>query len=298
MSAPYGMPQQAPQQPTPQGASSRKLALPSILVLVAAGAGLLGYLLAFFGPAASAIFSGLPGLCLVAAATLAGMRFLPKAPNMLYAAAPLAVYAPLGLLQVVVNGGGSGLVVVLLLLAIVQLGAVAAVLLDESGLITLPAGKASLPKPGAGRPGPSGQPGQPGGPAGQPGQPGQFGQKPVPAPPQPPWAQPGPHTGPQPHVPQPGQHPHAPAPQQGGWVPSAGGAVPSSPHGQPAPQAAPHGQPGGQQQGQGSPGGQQPEGQPQGGGQQQGGQQGGGQQQGGQASSGPQGTQQMPHPGA
>lgn len=220
MSVPHGAPHPAPKQPTPPGGKAGGHGLTFILTCAAGAAGVLGYLLGFFSPEASALIGGLPGFSLVAAAVLAGMRLLPKAPNTTYAAAPLAVYAALGLLQGVVGGAG-GLAVVILLLAVVQLVAVGAVLLSEAGAVALPELKSKSSSPASG---PSPRPAQPqAGQFGHPGPQGQPVQRPVPAPPQPPWGQN--HTGPQPPV---------------GWNPPSGG--------QPAGQSGQPGQPGQQNQ--------------------------------------------------
>lgn len=289
MSAPF------PQSPRPAPErSGGPLGLKEISALVAAGAGLIGYLIGFFNEVASVAIGSLAGFSLLLAAALAGLRFVPKTPDGLFAAAPLAAYATLALLQDVVGGGSGGIGVVLLLLALAQLGAVVGVLLIDGGIIDAPSKPAQPAKPQFGQPGPfkqggPGGPGRPGGPgasggpsgpgghggpggsggpggpsgpggpgawspAGQPGQPAQPGH----------FGQPGggwsPSSNPQPQ-------------QPGGWNPSSGGFPTPI---QPGQSASPSGQPSGQ------PGPSSQPGQPS---------------QSGQAS-GPQGTQQMPHPGA
>jgi hypothetical protein len=221
MSVPFGAPQQAsPGQPT-DGFQLR-----SLLPLGAAGAGLLAYLLAFFDGQSAAVFGALPGFCIITAGALAGLRLLPKAPNTLFAAAPLAVFAVLGLLQAVLRGAAGGFLIVILLLAIVQFGAVLSALLLETGIIerSTPTAMASSPQPA---------------PFPQQAKPGQFGPQRGGRAPQPSGpAQPshfGPHPGgwnPQPSGPQPGgwgaPQPGGQAPQSGGQPSQSGGQAPAS----------------------------------------------------------------------
>ncbi|GAA0525573.1 hypothetical protein GCM10011581_14350 [Saccharopolyspora subtropica] len=251
-----------PQSPPSASPESTRLPLGirEILALVAAGAGLIGYLIGFFDEAAGVVMGSLTGFALICAAALAGLRFVPKTPDCLFAAAPLAAYATLALLQDLVGGTAGGVTVVLLLLTLAQLGGVLGVLLIDGGILTLPSSQPSQPsKPAFGQPGPfqPGKPGAPGGPGGpgwptgQPAQPGTGGWSPV---------------GTQP-------------PQPGGWVPASG-----SQPGQPA--APSHTAQSGP-----APSGQNQSGQPGQGGSSSG-------QHGQSGHTGPQGTQQMPHPGA
>ncbi|WP_019852936.1 DUF5336 domain-containing protein [Actinopolyspora mortivallis] len=245
----------------------------SVLALAAAGLGLVGWFLGFFGPA-GALTAGLPGLGMVTVAVLAGMWLLPRVPSCLVAMVPAAVYAALSVLQSVIVGSDPGAVgVVLVLCALLQAVAVVGLLLFEYELLTPPKAGAAAATQQVTHPGAGGQQGpgqQPGG-----------------------W---NPQTGSQP-VQQPGAN-------QGGWA-SGGmqqGVAPAGQFGQPQPpyaqpqppQAQPptHSQPSPPQQAQpgnpyaGPPQGwshpyeQQPPAEEQGGTQE-----------------GPQGTQQIPHPG-
>ena len=290
MSAPY------PQQPNTDG-GRRSFELKEVLAMVAAGAGVVGYLLGFFDDGVGALMGSMAGFGLVASAALAGLRFLPKTPDALFAAVPLAAYSALALLQDVIRNTASGLVSVLMVLALAQLAAVVGVLLLEGGVIKAggASGPASSPKsqsygqPFPQGPGPRG-PG-PGGPAG----PG--GARPGPGPSGPGWGpqgQPAPGAqfgGPPPWNPasggQPAQQPGSRNPSSDGFAtpnPDSSGPQPS----RPASQSGPISQPGQQQNGQAAP---QPPAQP-------------AQQpqtpqpKSEQDSGGPQGTRQMPHPGA
>ncbi|GAA2808203.1 DUF5336 domain-containing protein [Saccharopolyspora taberi] len=286
MSVPHGTPPPASSRP---GSSGPDLNL--ILTLVIAGTGAVGYVLGFVD--ASAVTS-MSGFALITAAGLGALRLLPKAPNTLYAVAPLSVYAALGFLQQLVGGLSAGIMVVVLLVALVQAAAAVTALLIENDVVS----------PSALTPKPSAEPRRE--------NPDSGG---FPAPPQ--W---GPPSGPHP---KPGWNPPS-GPQPAGWNPPSGGAPAQPP--QPAPPAQPSQPPGGQNPGAQPLGGQNPGGQPQGGqaqgGQPQGGQAQGGQNPGGQPaqpsqppqSGGPsqppsspppqggqpggsQGTRQMPHPG-
>lgn len=220
--------------PVPYGTSrqSGQLDRTTLLPLAAAGAGLLAYLLAFLDPQGALIFSGVPGFSIITAAVAIGLRMLPKAPNTLYAAVPLAAAGALVLLQLVFRGGVGGLMVVIMVLALLQLGAVVGALLLEAGVV----GTASANQP---RPAPP--------PPRQQGNPGQF------RPPQGGWSPPGPvKPGP---FPPPGGH-HAPSPggpgMQGAPVfpppsgPPQGGWSPAQP---PGPASPPSGNPSGQPSG-------------------------------------------------
>lgn len=272
MSAPFGAPQQGPQAAAPgqaplpgQPASGQPAQQAGgtdptfLLSLVAAGAGLVGYVLGFFGGTASTLVLSLPGFSLIAAAVLAGIRVLPKVPDTLPLAVVFAAYSALGSLMNVTKGV-DGLLVVLLLLSIVQLGAVVGVLLVQAGIVAASGGASQAPK--------SGPPPQ-----------APYGQHPQQQPQQPAWNRPqgsGQVGG---WSPAPGSQPQpAPAPpgqQPGAWSPSSGGFAAPGPSSGPNP-LGPN-QQGANQPAQGQPA----QGQP-----------GQGQQ------GGPKGTQQMPHPGS
>ncbi|TDC92858.1 cell surface protein [Saccharopolyspora aridisoli] len=288
MSAPY------PQQPNTDG-GRRSFELREVLAMVAAGAGVVGYLLGFFDDGVGALMGSMAGFGLVASAVLAGLRFLPKTPDALFAAVPLAAYSALALLQDVLRNTASGLVSVLMVLALVQLAAVLGVLLVEGGVVKA-GDPASSPKPkshgqpfpqgpgprGPGPGGPAGPggarpgPGAPSGPGwspqGQPAPGAQFGGPP-------PW---NPASGGQPAQQQPGSR----NPSSDGFTtatPDSSGPQPN----RPANQSGPTPQPGQQQNGQPAQqppaqSAQQPQSQPN----------------SEQDSGGPQGTRQMPHPGA
>jgi hypothetical protein len=292
MSAPY------PQQPNTDG-GRRSFELKEVLAMVAAGAGVVGYLLGFFDDGVGALMGSLAGFGLVASAVLAGLRFLPKTPDALFAAVPLAAYSALALLQDVIRNTASGLVSVLMVLALAQLAAVLGVLLIEGGVIKA-GGPAIGPKPksygqpfpqgpgprgpgqggpagpGGARPGPGGSSGPGWSPQGQPSPGAQFGGPP-------PW---NPASGGQP-VQQPGSR----NPSSDGFAtpnPDSSGPQPNRPANQSGPISQPAQQSGQQQSGQAaqqSPAqsGQQPQSQPP---------------KSDQDNGGPQGTRQMPHPGA
>jgi hypothetical protein len=190
MSAPHP----APQRETP-GRLSGKLDRNHVLLLVAAIAGPLAYLVGITNHA----LSGLAGFALVTAGALAGLRFLPKAPDTTFAAAPLAGYAVLALVRHLVNGGG-GLAYLLLVLAVLQTAALVVLLLVEAGVVNLPGGRSQPPQPRQ-----TASPAPP--PAAPYGRPGPLGQAP-------PW-----------------QQPPADAPGFGGrWQPApAGGRGPGAP---------------------------------------------------------------------
>ncbi|QUH05051.1 DUF5336 domain-containing protein [Saccharopolyspora erythraea] len=317
MSVPFGSPPPAPQREASSGPD-----LSRILTLVVAGAGAIAYVLGFFDAAAGAEISGNTGFALLAAAVLGALRLLPKAPNTMYAAAPLSAYAALALLQGVIGGLAGGIVVVVLLVALVQFGAVAYLLLVENEVVAPPKQLKSQPsKPGESQSPhpPQRQHGQPHPGKPQPGQPqsGSFPQPPqwgAPAGGQP--QQPGGAQPPQPAGGPPPWNPGGQPPQPGSWTPAAGGAPlpgsggpassgtgpqPRVQPGGPGPQSGP---PSGNTGPQPSVGGSQP------GGNQPSGNQAGGNQPGGNPQSGDapgnsgtsqpggtQGTRQMPHPG-
>lgn len=218
MSQPSGAspPPGASRQPVSPGNDSPSLV--ARLPLVAAGAGLLAYLLAFFTAQSAAAFVGIPGFCLITAAALAGMRFLPKAPNTLYAAGPLAAAGALVLLQVVLRGGAGAMLIVIMIVALIQLGAVTGALLWEAGVVGTPSAGRPRPMPPPSNPSHFRPP--PGGwspPSGGPGQPGPF-----PPPGGRPQGGPGPGPAQQPQFPpsgpqqQGGRNPGPPGGRQGG----------------------------------------------------------------------------------
>lgn len=246
MSVPFG----APRQPGPAGSGDPSPI--ARLPLVAAGAGLLAYLLAYFTAQSAAAFAGIPGFCLITAAALAGMRSLPKAPNTLYAAGPLAAAGALVLLQVVLRGGAETMLIIIMVLALIQLAAVTGALLWEAGVVGAASGAKPRPMPPPSNP--SHFPPPPGGwspPPGGPGQPGPFsssgGRSPAGPAQQPQPQQAQPQQSQQPYPQQP-QFPPS-GPQQGGWVPARqdGGATqqipPPPPGGSGGPLSPPGGQP-------------------------------------------------------
>jgi hypothetical protein len=231
MSVPYGAPPSAPRNPAPPpgepaGGSDQTF----ILTAVAAGLGPVAYLFGFFDAQASAVFAGLTGFCLIAASTFAGLRLVPAPtrtparPNTMLAAAPFSAFAALALAQGAVHGGPGVIAIIILLMAVVQLAAVAAVLLSEAGVVALPGGKKPTPDKGGGLGAPS-APARSGHSA-----PGPQGQ-PFPRPPQgggwnpPPGQVPPGQLPPGPAPAQPGAwgNPHPGGPQQGGWNPQSGG---------------------------------------------------------------------------
>lgn len=274
MSAPFGAPQQGPQAAAPgqpaapggPGAPGRQVDGPDLrflLSLVAAAAGLVGYVLGFFGGPASSLLQSLSGFSFIAAAVLAGIRVLPKVPDMLPLTVVFAAYAALGSLMNMTKGSVDGLLIILLLLAVIQLGAVVGVLLMQAGIIAASGGTSKAAPPS--------------GPLPQ----APYAQQPH-QPQQPAWNRPqgsGQAGGWGPGVPgnQPQPAPAPPGQQPGAWSPSSGGFA------APGPQSGPSSQ--SNQPGQQSPIQQGP------------GQQGPGQQ-GQDQQAGPKGTQQMPHPGS
>ncbi|WNV90786.1 DUF5336 domain-containing protein [Umezawaea sp. Da 62-37] len=146
MSVPYGAPQQQPGAPGP-AQPAMGLNLGFLLPLVAAGLALIAFLLAFADDVA---FSGVIEF-MYAAGVLAGLSVLPKAPRLLWAAAPLTVVPTLAILQGMIKGSGSvqGMQIVLFIVSLLQTAAVIAALLAEVGILKLE------PKPAN----PYGQPG-------------------------------------------------------------------------------------------------------------------------------------------
>jgi hypothetical protein len=164
-----------------------------LLVLAAAGLGVVLYLLGFVEAGLSGSFLG---FLLLGGGLLAGAALLPKAGRVLVPATVIVLTGALFLLQAVAQGGASSTAIIALVLALLQaVAALGAVLLD-AGLVKAPAPRPREPQgygqqggygqypPGYGQPGGYGQyGGQPG--YGQPGyggpgygQPGQYGQQP------------------------------------------------------------------------------------------------------------------------
>jgi Family of unknown function (DUF5336) len=203
-----------------------------MLVLAAAGLGLVIYVLGFvdFG-----LSSSLIGLLLVGGGLLAGAAVLPKVGRVLVPAAVGVVVGTLQLLQAVAGGGASTITIIALVLALLQSVAVIGAVLLDAGLVKAPAPRPSTP-PGYGQPGGYGQYpqgyGQPGG-YGQYGAPQGYGQQGYGAPG---YGQPGQ---------QPGQYGQPPGyGQQGYGVPSGYGQQQSqSPWGQADPGGRPAGAP-------------------------------------------------------
>jgi hypothetical protein len=184
----YGAPSQG--APAVDAGPSR---LPQLLTAIAAGLGLLAYLVTFgpmftlstelgaFGGEISAGGSGLPVLAVLTAALLAAVSLLPKAHNY---AAIVAVLATLGTLLAITDlvGKPEGFSVgwafwVFLALALLQTAAAIGALLLESGLITPPAPRPKYEQPQYGQYGPPGgyYGQQPGAPGQRPGYPSQYG---------------------------------------------------------------------------------------------------------------------------
>ncbi|MFT7836515.1 DUF5336 domain-containing protein [Saccharothrix sp. BKS2] len=130
MSQPYGAPQQQPGPAQPAVGVNLNLILP----LVAAGLGLIAYLLAFADDVASVQIQ-----FLLAAAVLAGLSVLPKAPRLLPAAAVLAAVTTLLLLQDIVKTEADveGMQVVLLIVALLQTAAIIVAVLLDAGVVKL-----------------------------------------------------------------------------------------------------------------------------------------------------------------
>lgn len=123
--------------PVPHATSPRSgpRDLTTLLPLASAGAGLLGYLLAFLDAQAAGYFAGIPGFAIITAAAVVGLRLLPRSPNTIYAAVPLAAVGALVLFQVVLRGGADAMVIIIMVLALCQLGAVVGTLLLETGVV-------------------------------------------------------------------------------------------------------------------------------------------------------------------
>jgi uncharacterized protein DUF5336 len=134
MSVPYGAPQQQPGAPGP-AQPAMGLNLGFVLPLVASGLALISFLLAFADDVP--LFSAVEYI--YATGVLAGLSVLPKAPRLLYAAAPLTVVSTLFILQGMIKGAGDiqGMQIVLFILSLLQTAAVVAALLMEAGVLKL-----------------------------------------------------------------------------------------------------------------------------------------------------------------
>ncbi|QFZ23385.1 DUF5336 domain-containing protein [Saccharothrix syringae] len=205
MSQPYGAPQQQPGPAQPAVGVNLNLILP----LVAAGLGLIAYLLAFADDVSSVQIQ-----FLLAAAVLAGLSVLPKAPRLLPAAAVLAAVTTLLLLQDIVKTEADveGMQIVLLIVALLQTAAVVLAVLLDAGVVKLQPKPANpYGPPGGWNPQSGAFPQQGQHPQQQFGPPsGQFNQ---PVPPQQQGQQPG-QPQPTSYMPQPGQF-NQPQPGQG-----------------------------------------------------------------------------------
>ena len=164
MSVPYGAPQQQP-GPAQQPAVGVNLTL--ILPLVAAGLGLIAYLLAFADDVSS--FGTVEYL--LAAAALAGLSVLPKALKLLPAAVVLSAVPTLLFLQGMIKSEADvkGMQIVVLIIALLETAAIVVSLLLDAGIVKF---EPKPPAPYGGQPG--GWNPQSGG-FPQQGQPGQFG---------------------------------------------------------------------------------------------------------------------------
>lgn len=143
MSAPHPPPARPAAAPAGSGSG---LGHVDVLALVAAGAGLVGYAIGFFSGSVASLMLSPSGLALIVAAALAGLRFAPGTPGCLFAAAPLAIYAVLSPLQMLVSEG-DGSLIALLVVALVQAGALVAALLLDGGIIKTGQSKPAPPAP-------------------------------------------------------------------------------------------------------------------------------------------------------
>lgn len=130
MSLPFGAPQQVPQQPgtPPDGARDVR----SKLLLAAAGLGVLAYFLGLFAGNGFPL-DGVAGFGVVTAGVLAAIGCLPKMPNVVIAATPLSVYGALTLAAEMIKTGVSALPLLLALAAILQAVALVVILLRDAG---------------------------------------------------------------------------------------------------------------------------------------------------------------------
>jgi hypothetical protein len=216
--SPYGSPPAAEPPTSTAPAGGRLAPGPArLLALLAAGLGLIIYLLGFFEDLGIATL--LAGPLVVGGGLLAGAAVLPKVGRVLVPAAVAVTTGTLLLLQLVTAGGAPATAILALVLAFLQTASVIVAVLLDAGLVTAP-----TPRPSA----PSGYPqhGYGGYPQGY-GQQGGYGQY---GGPQAGYGQ-QPGYGGQPGYGQPGQYG---TPQGGGYGQPGYGAQPSS-YGQQAP---------------------------------------------------------------
>jgi Family of unknown function (DUF5336) len=130
------------------------------LALVAAGLGVLIYLLGFFGEVS--VTSSFGGPLLIAGGLLAGTAVLPQPGRVLAPAAVLTVTGTMLLVQLATGIGGPAVVIIALVLAFAQSATVVGALLLDSGMVTAPARRpAAAPyPPGYGYPPVPGPPGR------------------------------------------------------------------------------------------------------------------------------------------
>ncbi|MET8756676.1 DUF5336 domain-containing protein [Lentzea sp. NPDC004782] len=222
MSVPYGAPQQQPPGPAqhqappqahgaPGAPGANNINLGLILPLVAAGLGLVAYLIAFADDVSSGNVT-----YLLAAGMLAGLSVLPSIPRgFVPVAAILAAVQTLLQLQVIIKSPSvQGLDIVLLIVALLETAAIVLAFLLAEGIVKFE------PKPANPY---GGQPGQPGGWNPQSGAFPQQGQHPQHGAPQQQQAPQQPSFGQQ----QFGQQPQQPAqpgqpPQQTSFMPQPG----------------------------------------------------------------------------
>lgn len=197
-----------------------------LLALLAAGIGLIVYLVGYFDDLG--IAGTFLDILIVGGGLLAGVATLPRAARLL---APGAVAVTLGtllLLQAVTGGGAPTGVIVVLVLAFLQTIALVLAVLYDAGLLAPPAARPRPAGPGYGQAGGFGQYGPPQGGYGQQppgyGQQAPYGQQPgYGGAPQQPYGQQPPGYGQQPPYGQPGY-----------------GSAPQQAHGQPSAEAGPH----------------------------------------------------------
>jgi hypothetical protein len=106
-----------------------------ILPLAAAGLGLIAFLLAFADDVP--LFSAVEYM--YAVGVLAGLSVLPKAPRLLYAAAPLSIVSTLVILQGMIKSTADiqGMQIVLFIVSLLQTAAVVGGILVEAGILKL-----------------------------------------------------------------------------------------------------------------------------------------------------------------
>ncbi|HEX6343097.1 DUF5336 domain-containing protein [Umezawaea sp.] len=134
MSVPYGAPQQQPGAPGP-AQPAMGLNLGFVLPLAAAGLALISFLLAFADDVP--LFSAVEYI--YATGVLAGLSVLPKAPRLLYAAAPLTIVSTLVILQGMIKSSAEiqGMQIVLFIVSLLQTAAVVGGILVDAGILKL-----------------------------------------------------------------------------------------------------------------------------------------------------------------